>query len=90
MTVYKSKKENQKESFFPPYYIYRQKEGLIIFYLQAILIELEIVACIVVADILNHTRETLHIVRQQTLLHIIAEQVAKQTTEVLMTWVAEE
>lgn len=85
MTVYKSKKKNKKSPSFHLIIIYRQKEGLIIFYLQAILIELEIVACVVVADILNHTRETLHIVRQQALLYIIAEQVAKQTTEVLMT-----
>lgn len=50
------------------------------------LIELEVVASIVVRDILYHTREALHVVRKQALLYIIAEEVAEQTTEVLVTW----
>ena len=54
------------------------------------LIELEVVASIVVRDVLYHAREALHVVRKQALLYIIAEEVAEQTTEVLVTWVAEE
>ena len=55
-----------------------------------LLVELEVVASVVVRDILYHAREALHIVRKQALLYIIAEEVAEQTTEVLVTWVAEE
>ena len=56
-------------------------------YFIGILIELEIVACVVVADVLNHAGETLHVVWQKALLHVVAEQVAEQTAEVLMAWV---
>ena len=55
-----------------------------------LLIKLEVVASVVVRDILYHAREALHVVRQQALLYIVAKQVAKQTTEILVTWVAEE
>ena len=55
-----------------------------------LLVELEVVASVVVRDILYHAREALHVVRQQALLYIVAKQVAKQTTEILVTWVAEE
>lgn len=58
--------------------------------IHLILIELEVVASIVVRDVLYHAREALHVVRKQALLYIIAEEVAEQTTEVLVTWVAEE
>ena len=56
-------------------------------YFIGILIELEIVACVVVADVLNHAGETLHVVWQKALLHVVAEQVSEQTAEVLMAWV---
>lgn len=48
-------------------------------------IELEVVAGVVVADVLNHAREALHVVWQQALLNVVAEQIAKQTAEILMT-----
>ena len=48
-------------------------------------IELEVVAGVVVADVLNHAREALHVVWQQTLLNVVAEQIAEQTAEILMT-----
>ena len=54
------------------------------------LVELEVVASVVVRDVLYHAREALHVVRKQALLYIIAEKIAEQTTEVLVTWVAEE
>ena len=57
---------------------------------DSILVELEIVLGVVVGNVLNHTRETFHIVWQQTLLHIVSEQVAKQTSEILMARVAQE
>ena len=59
-------------------------------YTFASLIELEIVSCVVVRDVLHHTGEALHIVRQQALLHVIAEKIAEQTTEILVAWIAEE
>ena len=55
-----------------------------------LLVELEVVASIVVRDVLYHAREALHVVRQQALLNVIAEEIAEQTTEVLVAWVAEE
>ena len=57
---------------------------------DSILVELEIVLGVVVGNVLNHTRETFHIVWQQTLLYIVSEQVAEQTSEILMAWVAQE
>ena len=48
-------------------------------------IELEVVAGVVVADVLNHAREALHVVWQQALLNVVAEQIAEQTAEILMT-----
>lgn len=51
------------------------------------LIELEIIACIVIADILNHSRQALHVVRQQSLLHVVSKQVAKQATEIFVAWI---
>ena len=41
------------------------------------LIEFEIVASIIVGYILNHTRQALHIIRQQAFLYIISEQIAE-------------
>jgi len=40
--------------------------------IHLILIELEVVASIVVRDVLYHAREALHVVRKQALLYIIA------------------
>ena len=54
------------------------------------LVELEIVLCVVVRDILNHTRKALHIVRKQSLFNIVTQEVAKQSSEVLMTRIAQE
>ena len=53
-------------------------------------LELEVVFCIVITDILNHAIEALLVVRQQSLLNVVAKQVTEKTTEILMTWIREE
>ena len=55
-----------------------------------LLIELKIPAGIVVRDIFYHLTQQFTIVRQQALLHIIAENVTEDTTEILMTRITEE
>ena len=54
------------------------------------LIELEIAACIVVRDVLHHAAKGLTVVRKQSLLNVVAQQVAEYATEVLMTRIAQE
>ena len=63
-------------------------KGIIVFRFS--LIELEIATGIVVADVFDHLTQELAVVRQQTLLHIVAQQVAENTTEVFMTRIAQE
>ena len=53
-------------------------------------IELEVATCIVVRNVLDHPGERLHIVGQQSFLHIISEQVAEQPAEILMSRIAQE
>jgi alcohol dehydrogenase class IV len=53
-------------------------------------LELEVVLCVVIADILNHAIEALLVVRKQSLLNVVAEQVTEKTAEILMTWIREE
>ena len=57
---------------------------------QFFLIELEIILCVVVTDVFNHLAQQLAIVGQQSLLNIVAKQVAENATEVLVTRIAEE
>ena len=59
-------------------------------YVSGYLIELEVTAGIVIADILYHTRENLMIVGQQTLLNVVTKHITEYTTEILVTWIAEE
>ena len=54
------------------------------------LIELEVSLGVVVRDILYHTSENLHITWQQTLLYVVAEDITEDTTEILMTRIAQE
>ena len=54
------------------------------------LIELEITLFVVVGDVLYHTRKYLVVVGKKTLLYVVAENVAEQTTEILMTRIAQE
>ena len=55
-----------------------------------LLIELEIVLCVVVRNVFHHLAQQLAIVGQQALLHIVAQQVAEDATEVLMARIAQE
>ena len=54
------------------------------------LIEAEVASCVIVADILDHAGERLHVVGQQSLLHVIPQEVAEETAEVLMSRIREE
>ena len=54
------------------------------------LIELEITLGVVVGDVLYHTIKYLVVIGKKTLLYVVAEDVAEQTTEILMTRIAQE
>jgi hypothetical protein len=58
--------------------------------LQAVLIELKVSLCVVIRDIFYHTAENLHIIWKQTLLYVISEDITENTTEILMTRIAQE
>ena len=55
-----------------------------------LLIELEISASVVVADVFNHLAKQFTIVGQQALLYVVTQHVAEDTTEILVTWIAQE
>ena len=57
---------------------------------QFFLIELEISTSVVVRDVFNHLAQQLTIVGQQALLYIVTQHIAEDTTEILVTWIAEE
>ena len=53
-------------------------------------LELEIVLCVVIADVFNHLTYTLLFVTgewDETILDILANEVAESATEVFVTWV---
>ena len=52
------------------------------------LIELKIVLGVVIGDVLDHLTQQFAIIGQQTLLNIIAKQVAEDATEILVTRIA--
>ena len=52
------------------------------------LIELEITACIIIRDDLNHTGQSFVVVGEQSPLNIIAQQIAEQATEILVARIA--
>ena len=69
----------------------QKKEGVFLELPQLYdLIKLEITSGVVVRDVLHHTSKNFHIVGQQALFHIITQEVAKDTTEVVVTCVGEE
>ena len=55
-----------------------------------ILLEPEIILSVVITDVLNHSVKTFLVVRNKSALHIITDEVTQQTTEILMTWIAQE
>ena len=57
---------------------------------QAPLVELEIAACVVVADVLDHLSEQLTVVGQESALDVVAEKIAEDTTEILVTRIRDE
>ena len=54
------------------------------------LVELEISAGIVVADVLHHTGQQFAVIGQQAFLNVVAEQVAEDAAEILVARIAEE
>ena len=54
------------------------------------LIELEIASGVVIRDVLHHASEDLHIVGQQSFLHVVAEQVAEDAAEIFVARIAQE
>ena len=69
----------------------QKKEGVFLELPQLYdLIKLEITSGVVVRDVFHHTSKDFHIVGQQALFHIITQEVAKDTTEILMTRIAQE
>ena len=57
---------------------------------QFFLIELEISTSVVVRDVFNHLAQQLTIVGQQALLYVVTQHIAENTTEILVTWIAQE
>ena len=57
---------------------------------QFFLIELEISTSVVVRDVFNHLAQQLTIVGQQALLYIVTQHIAENTTEIFVTWIAQE
>jgi hypothetical protein len=53
-------------------------------------LEIEVTLCIIIADVFNHSSQTLHIIRKKSTLYVIAQQVAQQSAEILMARIAEE
>ena len=54
------------------------------------LIELEVSACVVVRDVLDHASESLAVVGELSCLDVVAKQIAEQTAEILVARVAQE
>ena len=57
---------------------------------QFFLIELEISASVVVRDVFNHLAQQLTVVGQQAFLYVVTQHIAEDTTEILVTWIAQE
>ena len=51
-------------------------------------LKLEVVLGIVVADVFHHAVEAFFVVGKQSLLHIVAQQIAEQATEILVARIA--
>ena len=52
--------------------------------------EPEIFSCIIIADVLDHFPDKVHVIGDQTVFHIIAEQVAQDPPEIFVTRVGKE
>ena len=53
-------------------------------------LKLEVVLGIVVADVFHHAVEAFFVIGKQSLLHIIAQQIAEQSAEIFMTGIRQE
>lgn len=55
-----------------------------------VLIELEIIPCVVVRYVFNHSAEYFVVIGQQSFLYVGSENIAKQTAEILVARIAQE